>query len=854
MAVESTVAKLMVMVGLDSSALSRGIGVANQQVQSLAGTMQSAGAQITGVGTRLTMGVTVPIIGMGVASVRAAGDMDAAMRSIQSISKQTDDQIAALSQTFVDMSSNASVTRDSAVALAEAYYSIQGSGFAGANAMTILEVATKAASAGLTTTDSAARAITATLNAYGMDASEAARVSDVLFRTMDIGVVTFEELAANLGDVVGTAAIAGVSIEEVGAAYATMTKGGISAAEATTALNQLMLTYIRPSKDALELASKLGIEFSAQALSSKGLSGAIGELVEKVGLYEVVMTGADDAVKAQIKTIDDQIRALDAQKLALGGATKANKAARDAIDQQRRALVLQKDELRNSIDENVDYNLVMTEMSRRTGITVEQLAELFPNVRALKGALALTREEGQAFAGDMKAIGDASGATADAFAIQAKSFEFQWSVFKNALQGLKIAFGNELLPVLIPFVQKLTELISVFGKLPSPVKESIIKFLGLAAALGPVLIIVGKFLTIGGKVISLCKSLLGPIQWLASGILTLNPAVLAVIAVVGLLYLAFKTNFLGIRDMCKEVGDAIAASFRAIKAVVQRFFDFLSDRATWDQVKGEWTAACDYLFGKWAGLDDRLREIWDRSVAGMREWASTVVGTIEEWFGGIVEKVRGWLGEAGSIVGEFFKNLWTSLGGIWAKLIGKSRDGAAGVQGAWEILRTGAQVFADISVIAIQAWSDITQATQVNMDAIRLAVITTYGILRVETGDTFTRILSIIIGALTATQERVAIAMDTLRAAFKARLDLMVSDAWLAAAAINAAMASIVSPYGAPAVRAVGGALGAGGGTVNNSQPINVTINNPVREASGQSVMRTLRTLGALGMLIESGA
>jgi TP901 family phage tail tape measure protein len=119
------------------------------------------------------------------------------------------------------------------------------------------------------------------LNAYGMTADEAGRVSDVLFKTVDRGVISFPELASEIGKVTALAAPLGVSIEEVGAGIAVLTKNGINAENATTQLNAIMQRFIKPSKEAQRVAASFGIELTSQSLASKGLSGALSEMVEK---------------------------------------------------------------------------------------------------------------------------------------------------------------------------------------------------------------------------------------------------------------------------------------------------------------------------------------------------------------------------------------------------------------------------------------------------------------------------------------------------------------------------------------------------------------------------------------------
>jgi hypothetical protein len=52
-------------------------------------------------------------------------------------------------------------------------------------------------------------------------------VSDSLFQTVNLGVLSFADLAQGIGTVVGTARRPQVSIDQVGAAIATMTRAGI---------------------------------------------------------------------------------------------------------------------------------------------------------------------------------------------------------------------------------------------------------------------------------------------------------------------------------------------------------------------------------------------------------------------------------------------------------------------------------------------------------------------------------------------------------------------------------------------------------------------------------------------------
>ena len=78
------------------------------------------------------------------------------------------------------------------------------------------------------------------------------------------------------------AANAGVSLDELGAAAATLTTT-MPTERAITSLSALITAFIKPTDEATKVAQKYGIELNAAALKSKGLSGVMAELNSKVG-------------------------------------------------------------------------------------------------------------------------------------------------------------------------------------------------------------------------------------------------------------------------------------------------------------------------------------------------------------------------------------------------------------------------------------------------------------------------------------------------------------------------------------------------------------------------------------------
>jgi TP901 family phage tail tape measure protein len=233
--------------------------------------------------TSLGKGAAAGAVALGLAlagSTAAAIPFEAAMRNVNSIAHQTESAFRKTSKAVIDMSKT---VPSSAVDLAKALYEINSSGFQGADGLTVLDAAAHAASAGISDATKAATAISGALNAYGLHAASAKDVSDTLFQTVNVGVVTFDELAQQLGDFVGTAAQAKVPLEDVAAAYSAITLSGIPAAEAATSVNQVLTKILNPSKDLAAVYQQLGYESGAAALQNKGLAGVISDLTKVTG-------------------------------------------------------------------------------------------------------------------------------------------------------------------------------------------------------------------------------------------------------------------------------------------------------------------------------------------------------------------------------------------------------------------------------------------------------------------------------------------------------------------------------------------------------------------------------------------
>jgi len=196
---------------------------------------------------------------------------------------------------------------ESSDTLSKGLYDILSASIPPAEALGVLEVAAKAAAAGITDTGVAADAITTILNSYGMSADKAGEVSDKLFATVLRGKTTFAELAPSIGKSASLASIAGLSFDDLGASISTMTRAGIRVDEAMTSINGILNAFISASPESVAAAKQFGLVLDANTLKTIGLTG--------------VMEKLKDATVEQLAAIFPNIRGLKGIAAALGDVT-----------------------------------------------------------------------------------------------------------------------------------------------------------------------------------------------------------------------------------------------------------------------------------------------------------------------------------------------------------------------------------------------------------------------------------------------------------------------------------------------------------------------------------------------------
>jgi TP901 family phage tail tape measure protein len=203
------------------------------------------------------------------------------MAEISTLIDRTQGSIRLLSKGLLDIRKNTGA--DLAELQKGLYQAISSGAVDAANAIQFMNKAAKAAIGGVASVGDVVDGATTIINAFGLSVKDTDRIMDSLFTTMRAAKTTVGELSQGIGTAAPIAAALKVDFEELLAAAGALTLGGIDTGTAFTQLRGVLSKVISPSKLAAEEAKRLGIEFNAAALESKGLIGFLEEVREATG-------------------------------------------------------------------------------------------------------------------------------------------------------------------------------------------------------------------------------------------------------------------------------------------------------------------------------------------------------------------------------------------------------------------------------------------------------------------------------------------------------------------------------------------------------------------------------------------
>lgn len=254
--------------------------------------LQRRGYYNIGAGFTLTSAFTAPLVAGGGAINRAAADYDQAFAKVAALTDVSREKINDLKAATLALAKDPLI-RQMPQDLGQGMYYVASVVKDADDALKALKTSALGASAGLGDTQQVANIVTGAMDAFHISAGKSVTITDKLVAAVREGKSEGPEFAAALAKVSGTASTLGVSLDEVLASMATMTRLSISASQAGVSLNQILIKLVNPSKQVRDEFKAIGTSVEEVRRNMRA-NGLFQELQRLFGLAQA--KGGQNAV------------------------------------------------------------------------------------------------------------------------------------------------------------------------------------------------------------------------------------------------------------------------------------------------------------------------------------------------------------------------------------------------------------------------------------------------------------------------------------------------------------------------------------------------------------------------------
>lgn len=609
--------------------------VAMQKISAAGESLKNVGDKISSAGQAL-MPLSTAAAGLSAGIIKTTADFDASMSKVAAVSGAAGEDFDKLRDKAREMGET---TKFSASDSAEAmnYMAMAGwktdqmlEGISG-----VMNLAAASGEELATTSD----IVTDALTAFGMKAEDSGRFADILASAASNANTNVAMMGESFKYVAPVAGSLGYSAEDVAIALGLMANSGIKADMAGTSLRNMFQRMAKPTKESAMAMDRLGLAID----DGEGNMYSFREIMDQLrqGFVDINMPieeydrqieqlDADlEAGRIKQKAYDKEIEELNKQAFGAAGAEKARAAAMLGGTRAMSGLLA----IANASEE--DYNKLTQAIDNSSQAFARTKDGVVPLNEALaSGAEILETYEGTAESMAATMMDNASG---------------QMEILKSQLEELAISLGDTLMPTIRKVVGYVQQFVDYLNGLDEGTQKTIMNVILAVAALGPLLVIIGKLTSGIGTIMSVLGGLSAPI--------------LAVVAVIGVLVAAFmhlwNTNE-EFRNKVLGTWDDIKAKFDSFgQGIVDRLnamgFDFENFS---EVVTTIWNTLCDFLAPVFTSTFDAIAAV----LGGALDVLTGLFDVFAGLFTGNWEQM--WNGCA-----EIFEGIWDAIVGVFKSQI-----------------------------------------------------------------------------------------------------------------------------------------------------------------------------------------
>lgn len=253
------------------------------------------GEAVAGVGTKMSLAVTTPLMGIGAAAINAGKNFESSMSQVAATMGMSADEVRNGSETFKMLEDAAkdagATTAFSASEAAEALNYLALAGYSAEQSAETLPTVLNLAAAGGMELAAASDMVTDSMSALGMSTDQVSMFADQLAKTSQKSNTSVAQLGEGILTVGGTAQALSGGVTELNTCLGILADNGIKGAEGGTVLRNTILSLSAPTDKAAGALKELGVE----TVDAGGNLRSLEDIMKDINIATADMGSAEKA-------------------------------------------------------------------------------------------------------------------------------------------------------------------------------------------------------------------------------------------------------------------------------------------------------------------------------------------------------------------------------------------------------------------------------------------------------------------------------------------------------------------------------------------------------------------------------
>lgn len=378
------------------------------------------------------------------------------------------------------------------------------------------------------------------------------------------------------------------------------------------------------------------------------------------------------------------------------------------------------------------------------------------NKTDLSSVNALLANTGDTWDDLQQSIIDSGGAAQQMADTQLDNLQGQITILKSALEGLAISFGELLMPAIKMIVGWVQQFVDWLNGMDEGTKKVVTTIALLAAALGPVLIVIGKVVSAVGTIMTIVPKVAGVINTVKTAFAALNTTMLAnpiflIIAAITALVAAFiylwNTNedfrqfWINLWENVKEVAIAV---WEAIKNFFTAAWEAISSTA-----KAVWNGIKDFFSGLWEGIKTIFTTVVEAIKAVVTTYfniyktiITTVLNAIKTVFTTVWNGIKTVVTTVVTAIQTFITTAWNAIKNTVTTVLNAIKTVITTV---WNGIKTAVTTVVNaIKNVISTVWNGIKNTISTVVNGIKNTVSTVFNNIKSSISGTMGNIVSVI--------------------------------------------------------------------------------------------------------------